>query len=425
MRPRSASRLLAPVVVVTTAVGLAVSCAVPAGHEGPTSSAAVAAPAAASGETAVVVAPAAPTPRSWNLAWRAEDTFPGVTDTTTTCRFSARLTADGDALRAEFGSTGAGRGYPLISASVARPVAPHSLEVAEGSSVPLTFAGSPGVDVAARASVLSDPVALPVRAGEDVLVTVTAGAGDAYVKGGLNEPGACSAGPVDAPATASPDALTEAGNVRWLHSLLVEGTDARSVVALGDSLTEGPSSATYAYERWSDHLDEPGVAVVNAGVGGNAISRPGLYFTVDGVTRARALLAEPGVDDVVLLLGTNDLGLGQSADEVLGAIDEVADAAQAAGVQLWVGTLLPRGAGRGTQLEQSRQAVNASLLDGRLTERGVRVIDTASAVADPDRPRHLLGAYDAGDHLHVNADGARALGLVVRQSMGLGAQTNL
>jgi hypothetical protein len=33
-------------------------------------------------------------------------------------------------------------------------------------------------------------------------------------------------------------------------------------------------------------------------------------------------------------------------------------------------------------------------------------------------------AYDSGDHLHLDADGSRVVGLVVRRALGLGSSSS-
>lgn len=357
--------------------------------------------------------------------------FPDPTTITTTCRFSARLTATGSALRATFASVGPGHGYRIRAASVARPVAPHSLDVDAANSFPLQFGGSPAVSVAGRAEVMSDAVPLAVPAGSDVLVTITAEAGDAYRKAGVVEPGACTSTDLPGAATAPAQAFPGPGYVRWLRSLLVDGPPVRNVVALGDSLTEGPQSPTFGYDRWSDQLVAPGVAVANAGVGGGALSRMGMFGTDLGTERARRILdgpqvpgarsrvavPEPHVDDLIVMLGTNDLAFGQTTDQVMAAMNTVVTDATRSGTQLWFCTLLPRGAPSGSVIEQRRLAINLALLSGRFSPFGVKVIDTGAVFADPGATNQLAPAYDAGDHLHIDVVGAHLVGTVVRRAL--------
>lgn len=361
----------------------------------------------------------------WHLAWRAETVFAEKTATPTSCRFSARVTTSGSAIRAEFTGLGVPHGYTITDASIARPISPTSLTVTPGSSVPLTFAAKPSVTVGPDQVVLSDPVAFATTVDSPVLVTVSASAGDAYAKGGLPEPGGCSASAaVPSAATAPASAFAaRSGHVRWLRSLLVDSTSQRSIAALGDSITEGPApSGPGDFPRWTDVLGEGGSNVVNAGVGGNALSRNGMFGTMSGEQRAAALLAEPNLTDLVICMGTNDLVLGASGQQILDAMSRVIAAAEHDGVRVWVCTITPRKqAGWPDRLEQERQLVNDAVRGTWLTSRGARGIDTDAAVRDPADPLALLPAFDSGDHLHPNAAGARAIGMRARAVMGLAA----
>ena len=286
--------------------------------------------AAALGVVSVLGVACGPAPQArvptagWHLSWRAETIFETTTTATTSCRFLARLTGTGSRVRAEFTSTAGTKGYWITAASLAQPRTPTSLDVAPGSSRPLTFGGRGGVPVTGGRSVLSDPLPLSVRPDTPMLITVTATAGDAALKATRPEPAACTTGQPASVATAAGSAFPAAANVHWLRSLLVDGPAQRSIVALGDSITEGPDGpGAVATNRWSDTVASTGVVVANAGVGGNAVSRPGIYRTASGVTRARALLAEPNVTDLVVLMGTNDLSFGESASEVLGGLGDI------------------------------------------------------------------------------------------------------
>ena len=374
--------------------------------------------------TAVVAAGCAPPTRvaasGWHLAWRAESVAVTSTTATTSCRYLARLSGFGSQIRAEFTSTPGSRGYTIAAASLAAPARAGALDIAAGSSRPLTFAGRPGVLVRGGTSVLSDPLPVAVLPGSSVVVTVTAGAGDAPVTVSRPELSSCANGqPLNA-ATAPETAFPVVTGVRWLRSLMVDGPAQRSIVALGDSITERTGgSVTGGYDRWTDRVSDTGVVIANAGVSGGALGRPGLFGTVPATTRASALLAEPNVTDLVILLGTNDLDLGSSGPAVLGALDNVLAQARSRGVTAWVGTILPRANPQWSAYqEREREFVNAWLKTVWLTSRGGRLIDTEAAVRDPSVPTRLRLAYDSGDHLHPNAAGEAALAAAVLKALG-------
>jgi hypothetical protein len=206
------------------------------------------------------------------MGWRSEILFRDQTSVPATCRLAARVAATGSAVRAEFTSPIGHRGYRLLGATVARAVAPGSLAEAKDSRQRLTFSGSSQVQVPTGGRVLSDPVRLPVRAGDIITVTLTAGPGDVPRKAVPTEPYLCAAGVV--PLTSPASAFTRTQNQAYLQTLLVDGPAQRSIVALGDSLTENSRFAPVAsYVRWTDQLVRHGVDVVNAGVSGGELTR--------------------------------------------------------------------------------------------------------------------------------------------------------
>jgi Lysophospholipase L1 and related esterases len=94
---------------------------------------------------------------------------------------------------------------------------------------------------------------------------------------------------------------------------VLASSEARGVVALGDSLTDGNISTIDAYCRWPDQLARRLVAhggrpigVVNNGLGGNRILHD--IRGDSGLRRFdRDVLAQPGVTHAIVMLGTNDL----------------------------------------------------------------------------------------------------------------------
>jgi lysophospholipase L1-like esterase len=201
--------------------------------------------------------------------------------------------------------------------------------------------------------------------------------------------------PGEAPASRFPQADT----IRWLSSILVEGPAQRGVVALGDSITEG--SIGDGYRRWTDRIATSGVVIANAGVGGNAISGPGYVNTLDGASRLQALLREPNVTDVVIMLGVNDLTMGKTASQIITAIGKAVALARSAHVAVWVATIMPyRGQFQWTPLQETYRTQVNNFLRATRPSPGVAVTDLDRALRDPGHLDRLLPAYDSGDHQH-------------------------
>ena len=205
-----------------------------------------------------------------------------------------------------------------------------------------------------------------------------------------------------------------------------------SVIALGDSITDGVGSPYDANGRWPNYLaahlnDRSGatLAVVDEGIGGNRVLSNPRCCGVDAIARfARDVRDQPGARDVILLDGINDIGASQSSGRLTAPHDDVSalqivdgyerviTLAHAAGLKIFGATLTPfEGAHYWTPAgEAKREAVNnwirtSGAFDG--------VIDFAAAVADPGDPDRLNPAYDSGDHLHPNAAGYRGMAAAI------------
>jgi lysophospholipase L1-like esterase len=210
--------------------------------------------------------------------------------------------------------------------------------------------------------------------------------------------------------------------------VLAPTRDAGTLVALGDSITDGVTAPVNANARWPDDLARrlaarggPTLSVVDEGIGGNRVLNNSLCCGVDAVARfERDVLEQPGVRAVILLEGINDIGYSQSTNPltlphtnvsalaIVEGYEQIIALAHAAGIKVFGATLTPfEGARYWTPAgEAKRDAVNrwiqtSGAFDG--------VINFASAVADPADPERLAPAYDSGDHLHPNAAGYRAM----------------
>jgi lysophospholipase L1-like esterase len=353
------------------------------------------------------------------MAWRSETVFPQFAPSQT-CRFTAQLSGGGSELRAEFTSPDApGDGYTILDASVASSTG-DGLNVQATTATQLTFSGRSEVRVAAGSRVLSDPVAFPTTSSSRIAVTITASAGEAPTTPNAVDLGACTPSPLATATagTAPGELFSQPSHLMWLRTLQVYGPPPRSIAGLGDSITVSPQLPLHLY--WTDVLDGHNAAVINAGVGGGYLTAIGMYGTAVGLDRLDDLLAEPGLTDVVMLLGTNDLGVGVASVQLLNAVATALHNAQVKHVRLWVCTIIPRVGSLwspGSELE--RLAFNDALRSAWLPEHGGQLIDTDAALRDPADPGELLAVYDSGDHVHPSAEGAHELGITIGLTIGL------
>lgn len=311
-----------------------------------------------------------------------------------------------------------------------RPVAIRSAHVAlalEGSRVDpksrrtIRFDERPAVEVAGGAEVSSDPLEFSLPAQARIAVTLHLGAmNDAVVTG---HPGSRATSYLKAGDAAGAPALD--GAVKVEHWYLLAGIDVevplsqRALVVLGDSITDGRGSTTDGNDRWPDVLSRrlrknpatAGVAVLNLGIGGNAVLSGGLG--PPALERfERDVLRQPGARWVVVLQGVNDIGSAGGpdvADRLIEAYERFIDAAHARGLRAYGAPILPFGGSfyDSPVRQAARRAINRWI---RSSGRFDAVIDLDAVVRDEGHPERLRPAYDTGDHLHLNARGLRALG---------------
>jgi lysophospholipase L1-like esterase len=308
------------------------------------------------------------------------------------------------------------------------PVTLHAVHMAQAASAPaidpgtdvrLEFSGSASVTIPEGEAVYSDPFEFELA--EQTSIAVTIHFGD--VPGGITgHPGSrttSTIAPGDAIAAETLEGAKATEHWYYLSRIEVMAPESgAAVVALGDSLTDGRGSTTNGNDRWPDALSRrlrsnPStslVAVINAGIGGNALVAGGLGPTARQ-RFDRDVLGQAGVRWVIVLSGVNDIGGSSNpnvAANLIGAYRGFLDKAHAEGVLVYGAPILPFGGSSydSTEHEQFREEVNAWILNGGEFDA---VIDLAKAVADPMDPTRLLPAYDSGDNLHLNPAGYQAM----------------
>jgi lysophospholipase L1-like esterase len=201
-----------------------------------------------------------------------------------------------------------------------------------------------------------------------------------------------------------------------------------SIVALGDSITDGYRSSDDADRRWTDVLAgrlQRGPArrrfgVLNAGIGGNRVLLDGGSSGPSALSRLdRDVLSRPGVRTVIVLEGINDIQRRPhqlDPSKITAGLAEIAARSRARGLRVIGGTLTPFGgcACFTPREEVTRRAVNAWIRTGGAFDA---VIDFDAVLRDPGHPHRMRPAYDSGDHLHPSDAGYAAMGNAVDLSV--------
>jgi len=286
----------------------------------------------------------------------------------------------------------------------------------------LTFAGADSVRLAPGTAATSDPLDFAVPALGELAVTIEIGAAPAAVTG---HPGSRTTSYLRAGRWASAPELAEAATTdHWyvLAGLDVAAGRGAAVIALGNSITDGRGSGTNRNDRWPDNLArrlqlDPrtrDVAVLNAGIGGNAVLEGGLGPTA--LSRLeRDVLAQSGARWVILLEGVNDIGGAREpgraatvAQNLLAAYRDIIARAHDRGLRVYGATIPPFGGSQydGDDREAARQRVNHWIRESGAFDA---VIDFDAVLRDPAQPSRLLPLADTGDHLHPNEAGYRMM----------------
>ncbi len=394
-------------------------------------------------------------PAHWVTSWK---TAPGdailthpISGLTVRQAFAPHF--DGETLRLRLSNRYASVPVTLDQVHIARERAPGSAELVPGSSCLLRFNGQSRVTLPAGASLLSDPVAYPVRAFERLSVSFFAPGPTPQITRHLNAnevlymsvPGDFADDPGGAAFQANPEGYS--ANVLAIEALeVIAAAPVSTLVAVGDSLTDGSASTTgfldgegspmtATDQRYPNHLQRRilaaglPLAVANAGIGGNELLTEGWLpqFGPALLDRLDAdVLEVSGARHVLLMIGTNDLGNPQAgptptAQDLIDGLTEVIRRVHAAGLSIVLGTIppaegtvteglvgdVPVGVMHGTaQARQARDAVNAWIREQQFSDG---IVDFAACLEDPARPGYLAPEFNSGDNLHPNPAGYAAM----------------
>lgn len=280
----------------------------------------------------------------------------------------------------------------------------------------LTFHGAPLITISAGEVVLSDPIDYNLPALTNLAISIYFGNISATTING--HPGSRTTSFIQATNVVSAASLPGAATTQ--HWYIITGVDvladssSKTVVTLGDSITDGRGSTTDGNDRWPDDLARrlianaptAGVAVDNMGIGGNGIFGglgPAAVNRFD-----RDVLNQSGVRWVIIFEGVNDIGGGTTETTITNALAQFVDKAHARNLLAYGATITPFGGNSyyTTGHEAARQAVNNWI---RTSGKYDAVIDFDAIVRDPVTLTNLLSAYNSGDGLHLNPAGYQAM----------------
>jgi lysophospholipase L1-like esterase len=341
-----------------------------------------------------------------------------------TVRMIVRTSIGGDGLRLTL-SNALGM-EPVHIGAVHVALRERGSATAAGSDRAVTFGGRTSLSLEPGALAVSDTVALTVPALTELAVSLHLPNETRSVTTHEFALNTTYVAPGNAAGAAVlPNAAT---NLTWFWLTGVEvlaPARAGTIVAFGDSITDGVSTTPATHRAWpallaaqlqTSHATSHW-AVVNAGISGNRVRRDVIGRSALG-RFDRDVLARAGVKWLVLFEGINDItfsalpdapdGERATADELIQALEQLVDRAHAHGIKVMGGTLMPMGGLwlHNAETEALRQAVNEWI---RTSGKLDAVADFDAATRDPQRPAWLRPELDSGDHIHPNDAGNAAM----------------
>ena len=365
----------------------------------------------------------------WSATWGAAPAGPPPSASTQsftsqTLRLVVHTSIGGNRVRVRFsnemGST------PLRIGAASIGVRSSSSAVLQSTLRTLSFGGQEAITIPAGAPVLSDPVELAVPAQADLAISL-------YLPGtvqattihdmALTSSYLSPAG--DYTSTVSMPVSRSITSWPFLTEVDVDGA-ASTLVAIGDSLTDGARSTGNVNRRWPDFLVRRlqsslgaggRIGVVNRGISANLLLND--YATAliagrDVLERFdRDVLATAGVRYLAVLIGINDISYSSGSNpipaaDLIAGYRQVIARAHAHGITV-IGATLPPMEGfvyYTAAREAVRRAANSWI---RFSGEFDAVADIEAALRDPNAPAHILPLYDSGDHLHPNDAGYQAM----------------
>lgn len=385
---------------------------------------------------------------AWSAAMHAPLPFPGIPPSPVfenqTVRMVVRPTIGGERIRIRLSNAFGTTALKIGAAHIA--LSSQDAKIVSESDHALTFGGAASVIIPPGAPVLSDAIDMKVSRFAEIAVSLFLPEKTSSTTihfWGQRKTYISAAG--DFTAKAEMPNATPNTSWYWLADVEMFASDqTAATLTLGDSITDGVGASQGDYTDWPDLLANrlageqgaPGLAVVNEGIGGNRILRDGAG--ANALARLdRDVLAQPGVVNLILLEGINDIGWPHlrpklpngttmkeppfaaeavTQQDLIAGMRQIIERAHQHGIKVFGATLTPyEGAEYYTDDgEATRQAVNQWI---RTSKAFDGVFDFDAAVRDPNHPSQFRESYHSGDHLHPSAMGYKAMADAVDLTM--------
>ena len=295
-----------------------------------------------------------------------------------------------------------------------------------GKFYPVTFEGKRLVTIPAEENAVSDPLEIPIQAGEILqvsfyLANFTLMRSVVYAQGPLSE-GLYANGDRTEDASIDLETSRKTHLFYFLSNVSVlTDKENRAIVCYGDSITAQDWPDCLALRCFNEGYAK--TAVIRRATSGSRILRQYSCLTYEsyglsGEHRFAHEVPTDGADTVIIQQGINDIihPVGEeknvfrpmsdlpTVEELIEGLKDYISQARDLGYKVYVGTLLPMGGWRTDApfRQEMRHAYNEFI---RATDLIDGCIDFDAALRDPKKTDHFLPEYDSGDHLHPSRKG--------------------
>jgi lysophospholipase L1-like esterase len=375
----------------------------------------------------------------WIAAWEASESDALNSFSDQSLRLILTPTYGGDQIRVRLSNELGAKSVRFSAVTIARQSSGAS--VVESTITDVRFGGERDVTIGPGHDMTSDPVAWHMTPFVKLAVSVHVDGSSGPATEHYQPNQTSYAAPSD-----SGDHTDDVSGTVFAKRLstrpFVTGIDvmaprtAGTLVTLGDSLTDGARSRVDGDARYPDVLARrlanapagtASLAVANAGIGANRIDGD-FPFGFGGPAALRRLASDvihqPGVTDVLVMEGTNDIDLRSrahgfpmaSAAKVISGLSQIVARLHAAKLNVILGTLTPTSNGtifgdpRSPPTIVRRNAINAWIRTQTIADG---IVDFNAALADPLDPDRLRPAYASSDHVHPTNAGYQAMARAV------------
>jgi lysophospholipase L1-like esterase len=350
--------------------------------------------------------------------WMSKGHFPPMSLDGNTLRMFTRASIGGDVLRVKFSNEFGHQPLTIQAAHIAEAASVNASEtkgaIKTNTDTQLTFSGSLQVVLQPGQTLYSDPVAFQLSPLEVIAISMHFGEiGEEPITG---HRGARSTSFfVEGNAVNKANLKGAVKKDVWYTATALEVMSSEAsgtIVAMGDSITDGFGTKYNYHTRWTDYFaerlsdekNEARIAMANVGIGG-----AGAAMSIERFQRD--VLDIQGAKWLIIFIGINDIVYGnRSAEYLIDHYKKMAQLARENGLKVYGATITAMGKhSEKPNKESTRQQVNQWIRTTSL-ELGVYdgIIDFDEITRDPSRPAFLRPRF-AVDDLHLNITGYKAM----------------